>query len=152
MGSGAVGNYRGTSGAISTYAKQNPQIIKNKASLFSRKGTVTFKSISEHREKFLGKNPKQMTKLLRKHGYDIYEKPSIHKNSNAKILIIKNQSKTKNISQIQISKGSKRHGDIPYIKISTTNIGKIKIINGKKSQYKSDNKETAKIIFRRYYK
>ena len=40
-----------------------------------------------------------------------------------------------------------RHGSSPYVKISTTDQGIIKIIDGSESSYKTDGKETATIIF-----
>ena len=73
-----------------------------------------------------------------------------YSDSSAKIIVTLNSSSDRNISQVQISKGSKRHGNVPYVKISTTNIGKIKIIGASKENYKTDGKETAKILFRRY--
>lgn len=59
-----------------------------------------------------------------------------------------NGNKDRNISQIQVSPGSKRHGNVPYVKISTTDYGKIKIINASPSEYKSDGREKAELIFR----
>ena len=74
---------------------------------------------------------------------------SIHSTSKARIIVTTNQSKDRNISQIQVSPGSKRHGDMPYVKISTTNVGRFKIINSDPSEYKTDGKEKAILIFRR---
>lgn len=45
--------------------------------------------------------------------------------------------------------GSKRHGNVPYVKISTSDYGKIKIIAASEKEYKTDGKETANILFRR---
>ena len=53
----------------------------------------------------------------------------------------------KNISQVQVSPGGGRHGSNPYVKISTTDQGIIKIVDGIESAYKTDGKETATIIF-----
>ena len=47
-----------------------------------------------------------------------------------------------------MSAGSARHGNVPYVKIST-NSGKYKVVNSSRKSYKSDGKETAKLIFRR---
>lgn len=47
------------------------------------------------------------------------------------------------------SNGSKRHGKVPYVKISTNDIGRIKIIGAKQKQYKLDGHENAKLLYRR---
>lgn len=52
-----------------------------------------------------------------------------------------------NISQVQVSPGGGRHGSNPYIKISTTDQGIIKIIDGPQSLYKTDGMETTTNIF-----
>ena len=41
------------------------------------------------------------------------------------------------------------HGGMPYVKISTSDIGKIKIVGSDLKSYKSDGNEKAKILFRR---
>ena len=68
-------------------------------------------------------------------------------NSGAQIIKINNPGGGKNISQVQVSPGGGRHGSNPYVKISTTDQGIIKIVNGSESIYKTDGKETATIIF-----
>jgi len=73
----------------------------------------------------------------------------VYSASKAKIIVTLNGNKDRNISQIQVSPGSKRHGDVPYVKISTTDYGKIKIIDSSPSEYKSDGREKAELIFRR---
>ncbi len=73
---------------------------------------------------------------------------SVHVNSKAKKIIIENRSKTKNITNVQVSPGSKRHGETPYVKVSTSDSGIYKIVSDK-SKYKSDGKEKAKIFFAR---
>lgn len=50
---------------------------------------------------------------------------------------------------MQVSPGSNRHGGVPYVKISTTDIGKIKIVNASAKEYKTDGQEKATIIFGR---
>ncbi len=52
-----------------------------------------------------------------------------------------------NISQVQVSPGG-GHGSNPYVKISTTDQGIIKIVDGIENTYETDGKETATIIFR----
>ena len=72
---------------------------------------------------------------------------STQSSSGAIIVKIGNQGSGNNISQVQISPGGGRHGELPYIKISTTDLGKIKVVFGKKSQYKHEGNERATIIF-----
>ena len=67
-----------------------------------------------------------------------------------KVIVVGNSSNERNITQVQVSPGSKRHGDVPYVKISTTDIGIVKIIDGTPKQYKTDGHEKATIFFRRY--
>ncbi len=50
------------------------------------------------------------------------------------------------ISVVQVSPGSKRHGETAYVKVSTTDSGRFKYVN-KKSKYKSDGDEKAKIFY-----
>ena len=112
---------------------------------------ITASSLSEHREKFLGKTVGQIDKLLRKRGYETTIRRSKHSSSRAKIIVVGNSSKERNITQVQVSPGSKRHGNVPYVKISTTDIGIHKIIDAKQSEYKTDGSEKATLLFRRYY-
>ena len=54
----------------------------------------------------------------------------------------------RNITVIQVSPKSKRHGDVPYVKVSTNDGGKYKVVS-KKEGYKTDGKEKASIYFAR---
>ena len=90
---------------------------------------ITRESISEHREKFLGKTVGQIDKMLRQRGYETTIRKSKFSTSRAKVIVVGNSSKERNITQVQVSPGSKRHGDVPYVKISTNDIGIQKIIN-----------------------
>ena len=115
-------------------------------------GHVTYEGIKAHREEFMGKSVEQIAELLRKNGYEFNVRPSNRQNkgSTAVIIEITNPSKERNIDQIQISPdGSKHHGKIPYVKISTSNEGLIKVIDGTPKAYKTDGKEKARLIFRR---
>ena len=132
--------------------KEIKEIIKIKASSFiDENGHVTLESISNNREWFYGRIIEDIGEFWKKYGYIFKERDSKRKTKGSKALIleIKNTSKDRNISQVQVSPGSKRHGDVPYVKISTIDIGKIKIINGTEDKYKIDGKETATILFRR---
>ncbi|MBQ4375627.1 MAG: hypothetical protein II783_07595 [Erysipelotrichales bacterium] len=63
---------------------------------------------------------------------------STHSTSKAKAIVVANSDKHRNITQILVSPGSKRHGDVPYVKISTSDWGKIKVVNSTKSEYITD--------------
>ena len=124
---------------------------KNESHLF--KGTkgarVTEHSISKYRERFMGKTVGQIEKMLRKRGYQTVIRKSKHATSRAKVIVIGNSGNDRNIPQVQVSPGSKRHGNVPYVKISTNDIGIHKIIDSTREQYKSDGNESAKLWFRR---
>lgn len=122
---------------------------KKKEPIFDNAGHVTLKSISARREFFLGKSVAKIENVLQKNGYETKRRPSTRSTSHAKIIVTLNQSKDHNIQQVQVSPGSKRHGNVPYVKISTSDEGKIKIIGSSRSEYKSDGKETATLLFRR---
>ena len=124
-------------------------VLKKKVPIFNDNGHVTLESIKARAEFFLGKSVARLEKELHKYGYETMRRPSTHSTSKAKIIETLNGNKDRNISQIQVSPGSKRHGDVPYVKISTTDCGKIKIIDASPSEYKSDGRETAELIFRR---
>ena len=155
MGTGFHGGFGGTFGALKT-SKPNElsrntkqQHSKHKKPIFSKTGHVSAESISSRAEFFLRKSVAKLESILNKHGYETTRRPSKHSTSKAKIIVTTNPNKDRNITQIQVSPGSKRHGNIPYVKISTSDEGKFKIIGASKSEYKSDGKETAKLIFRR---
>lgn len=57
------------------------------------------------------------------------------------------QSDTIHPEENETTGDQRLHGSSPYVKISTTDQGIIKIIDGSKSLYKTDGKETATIIF-----
>ena len=83
---------------------------------------------------------------LRQSLYDVYS--SHAQFDDAQIVRIAKQGKGHNVNQIQFSPGGGRHGESPYIKISTTdNQGKIKVVFGKKADYKNEGNERATIIF-----
>lgn len=73
----------------------------------------------------------------------------MHSTSKVKLIKTLNANKERNITQIMVSPGSKRHGNVAYVKISTNDIGRIKIIDSSSSEYVSDGRENATLIFRR---
>ncbi|MBQ2391871.1 MAG: hypothetical protein II306_08920 [Clostridia bacterium] len=153
MGAGIHGGFGKTFGAVKAqnllsesklrYSKQKKEPI------FTKTGHVTDQSISARAEFFLGKSVAKLENVLHRHGYETVRRPSKYSTSKAKIIVTTNPNKDRNITQIQVSPGSKRHGNVPYVKISTSDEGKFKIIGSSESEYKSDGKETAKLIFRR---
>jgi hypothetical protein len=143
------GHFSGTSGARNFQKLTKTLSKQGAAKLFSRPGHVSITSIRNAREVLMGKNVHQIERMLQEQGYQTHVRGSKLKKSAAMIIEIKNADKTKNISQVQVSPGSRRHGNIPYVKISTTDTGIIKVIDGRRAEYKTDGKEKAKLIFHR---
>ena len=114
-------------------------IIKN--------GKVSIDDIKTNPSAFSGKSAEEIADVLRNSGYDVTIKNSTRSRSGAQIIQINNSGGGKNISQVQVSPGGGRHGSNPYVKISTTDQGIIKIVDGIESTYKTDGKETTTIIF-----
>ena len=136
------GHFSGTKGSKNSGNSSTPSLFDN--------GPVTYESIAAHREEFMGKSVEQIAELLSKNGYEFNQRGSKNKFSTAQIIEITNASKERNIKQVQVSpNGSSRHGGVPYVKISTSNEGKIKIIDAKKENYKTAGDEKSKLIFRR---
>ena len=145
---GGFGHTKGLQNQIKQVKHQKTESTK-KERLFSSIGHVTETSIRNHAEFFLGKSVAKSEHEVNKRGYETIRRPSKHSTSKAKIIVTTNTGKERNIAQLQVSPGSKRHGNVPYVKISTTDFGKYKIINASKSEYHTDGKENAKLIFRR---
>ena len=114
-------------------------IIKN--------GKVSIDDLKANPSVFSGKSVDEIAQALTDAGYDVTVKASTRSRSGAQIIKINNPGGGKNISQVQVSPGGGRHGSNSYVKISTTDQGIIKIIDGSESLYKTDAKETATIIF-----
>ena len=114
-------------------------IIKN--------GKVSIDDIKTNPSAFSGKSAEEIADVLRNSGYDVTIKNSTRSRSGAQIIQINNSGGGKNISQVQVSPGGGRHGSNPYVKISTTDQGIIKIVDGIEGTYKTDGKETTTIIF-----
>lgn len=121
--------------------------------LFDNNGHVTYEGIKAHREEFMGKSVEQIAELLSQNGYKFNIRDSKNREktgSTAKIIEITNSTKERNIKQVQVSPdGSSRHGNVPYVKISTSDESKIKVIDGTREQYRTDGSEKARLIFRR---
>ncbi|MEK4472939.1 hypothetical protein NSQ91_06970 [Paenibacillus sp. FSL R7-0048] len=110
-------------------------------------GRVSIDAIKANPSAFNGKSADDIAQMLRNQGYDVTVQVSTKSRSGAQIIKINNSGGGKNITQVQVSPGGGRHGDSPYVKISTSDQGIIKIVNGAESVYKTDGKEAATIIF-----
>lgn len=140
MGSGNKGLYSNTRGSRSAW-KKTP--------LFSSNGHLTEASVSANREFFYKKTATEISRELEKNGYETSIRGSTHANSKAKVIVVGNSDQNRNVTQVQVSPGSSRHGNVPYVKISTNNGGRYKVIDGTKEDYKTDGKENSKLFFRR---
>ena len=147
MGAGNHGGFGATAGArAKNLIRINLQFFASK--VFEKGGRITKDSFSKHAEFFLGKSADKIAKEMKKHGYQVHIEKSTHQKSKAKKIIVDNPSEAKNISSIQVSPGTGRHGNTSYVKVSTNDIGKLKIVSDK-TQYKSDGKEKSRIYFAR---
>ncbi len=114
-------------------------IIKN--------GKILIDDLKANPSLFSGKSVDEIAQALTDAGYDVTVRKSAKSKSGAQIIKINNPGGGKNISQVQVSPGGGRHGSNPYVKISTTDQGIIKIVDGSENLYKTDGKEAATIIF-----
>ncbi|GAB5083158.1 hypothetical protein Osc1_23360 [Hominimerdicola sp. 21CYCFAH17_S] len=110
-------------------------------------GHVDAKRIAEDPSEFTGKDINDYAHEMKEAGYEFKIKKSTRSKSGAQKIVVENGSGDRNISQLQVSPGGGRHGAQPYVKISTTDQGIIKVITGNKSSYLTDGKETAILIF-----
>ena len=103
--------------------------------------------ISKNASIFENQSETRLVEYLNSVGYLTHTQGSKYPQLRARIIKILNPGGGLNISQIQISPGGGRHGINPYMKISTTTQGVIKIIFGDPNTYETDGKETATLIF-----
>lgn len=152
MGAGFHGGFGPTKGFLFSARpkiKFNLQLFASYGPI-SMSGNVSKKSISDHREFFFGKSAREIEKYLNQRGYHTKIRPSKNPNSKATVITVLNHTHDRNITQVLVSPGSKRHGKVPYVKISTDN-GRYKVINSRPEEYKTDGKEKATLFFRRYW-
>lgn len=140
-----TGHFKKTKGAL----KYSLKIQKFASKIFSIKGHTDYNRIAKNRELFYDKSVYQINNAMKEQGYETTIRKSIHSNSKAKFIIVGNSNKDRNVTSVEVTPGTPRHGNVPYVRISTSDLGKFKVINGTKSQYKTDGAETAKLIFRR---
>ena len=147
MGAGNHGGFGATKGMRkSGLLPMNLQFFASKA--FGKGGHLTEESFVGHREFFLGKSVSKIKKEMEKHGYITEVAPSTHVGSKAKFIIVKNESKVRNITMIEVTPGSKQHGTVPYVRISTNNIGKYKIVSNQE-KYVPGKDDKAKVYYPR---
>jgi hypothetical protein len=125
----------------------HPPVDEGGLDTIIKNGKVSIDDIKTNPSAFSGKSAEEIADVLRNSGYDVTIKNSTRSRSGAQIIQINKPGGGKNISQVQVSPGGGRHGSNPYVKISTTDQGIIKIVDGIESTYKTDGKETATIIF-----
>lgn len=134
-----------SSGFVKGWAEQ--RLAEDSLETIIKNGKVSVDDIKANPNAFSGKSAEEIADVLRKSGYDVTIKASTRSRSGAQIIKINNPGGGKNISQVQVSPGGGRHGSSPYVKISTSDQGIIKVVDGIKSTYKTDGNETAIIIF-----
>ena len=134
MGKGGGGQFSGTRGSRSIGS-----VMKN--------GKLSISKLKENPKVFSGKSASDIANELKSEGYDVSVRNSTRSRSGAQIIQVNNSGNGKNISQVQVSPGGGRHGSDPYVKISTTDKGIVKVVEGSKNTYKTDGKEKATIIF-----
>lgn len=134
-------------GDAADVSKYMDDVIKGGLDTIIKNGKVSIDDIKNNPSAFSGKSAEEIADVLRNSGYDVTIKNSTRSRSGAQIIQVNNPGGGKNISQVQVSPGGGRHGSNPYVKISTTDQGIIKIVDGIESTYKTDGKETATIIF-----
>ena len=147
MGAGNHGGFGATKGMRkSGLLPMNLQLFASKA--FEKGGHLSEESFVGHREFFLGKSVSKIKKEMEKHGYITEVSPSTHVGSKAKFIIVKNESKVRNVTMVEVTPGSKQHGSVPYVRISTNNIGKYKIASDQE-KYVLGKGDKAKVYFPR---
>lgn len=139
------GYFSNTRGAL----KYKLDIQRFASKIFRKDGHTDFRRIADNRELFYGKSVHQINEVMKEQGYETSIRKSKHSNSKAKFIVVGNSNKNRNITTVEVTPGSQRHGNIPYVRISTSDLGKFKVIDGTKSQYKTDGSENSKLIFRR---
>jgi len=133
-------------GAKAQLATQS-SVTSSAAKVFDN-GKLNIEAVKRNPDVFRGKTADDIANMLKSEGYDVTMRISSKSSTNAEIIIINNHSSIRSITQVQISPGGGRHGQLPYIKISTSDQGIIKIIDGPKSLY-IDQAEKATLIFTR---
>ncbi|SHJ81849.1 RHS repeat-associated core domain-containing protein [Hathewaya proteolytica DSM 3090] len=115
------------------------------------KDKISIDGVKNNLDMFRGKSVDEIAEAMRKSGYDVTVEASTRSSSGAMIIRVNNASENagRNIQMLQVSPGGGRHGELPYIKISTTSqdVGKIKIVNGTEDLYKASGEKNVTVIF-----
>ena len=131
-----------------TYFVGTSQImVHNSDCGIQENGYVDAKKIAEDPSEFTGKDVNDYAREMKEVGYECKIKSSTRSRSGAQKVVVENCAGNRNIAQLQVSPGGGRHGSQPYVKISTTDQGIIKIVTGSEASYLTDGMETATIIF-----
>ncbi|SCY23263.1 hypothetical protein SAMN02910370_01779 [Lachnospiraceae bacterium XPB1003] len=148
MGAGNHGGFGTTKGMRRSggLIKLDLQFFASK--VFEKGGHLSEESFVGHREFFLGKSVLKIRKEMEKYGYVTEVSPSNHVGSKAKFIVVKNENKIRNITMVEVTPGSKQHGDVAYVRISTNDIGKYKIVSDQK-KYVPGKGDKAKVYFPR---
>ena len=126
---------------------KNGVLVHNAEYGIQENGYVDANKVAEDPSEFTGKSINDYANEMEKAGYEFKIKTSTRSRSGAQKIVVENGSNTRNISQLQVSPGGGRHGSQPYVKISTTDQGIIKVVTGNETMYRTDGLETANIIF-----
>ena len=129
------------------FVGENKVWVHNSECGIQENGYVDAKKVAEDPNEFTGKNINDYANEMKQAGYEFKIKISTRSRSGAQKIVVENGSNTRNISQLQVSPGGGRHGSQPYVKISTTDQGIIKVVTGNETMYRTDGLETANIIF-----
>ncbi|MCM3340845.1 hypothetical protein M3650_19960 [Paenibacillus sp. MER TA 81-3] len=146
-GIGKVVKLKSGSGGKGNSGKNEKSSNKGTGKAVFENGRASIDTFKSNPKVFSGKSAEEVAKMLEDAGYEVTVQASKKSRSGAKIIKIQNTESSKNITQVQVSPGGGRHGDSPYVKISTSDQGIIKIVDGSESVYKTDGVETATVIF-----
>lgn len=110
---------------------------------------IDVETVDSNKGFFKGKSETDLGNVMGRHGYKTHAEISTRSRSGARKTVVENvaSKEGRNIKQIQVSPGGGRHGELPYIKISTVNVGKIKIVFGSKEMYKPEGEKNVTVLF-----
>lgn len=84
-----------------------------------------------------GKSAEEVAQMLREAGYDVTVQASKKSTSGAQIIKINNPGGVEILLRYKVSPGVGRHGANPYVKISASDQGIIKIVDGSENIYEN---------------
>lgn len=116
------GNFSKTKGELKY--KLDIQYFASK--IFRKDGHTDYKRIADNREMFYDKSVYQINNVMKQQGYETTIRKSIHSNSKAKFIVVGNSNKNRNVTAVEVTPGTPRHGNVPYVRISTSDLGNSK--------------------------